>query len=189
MKIKNSQKLIIEQLSDNLEVLEAYAKDLWQFFPLPICHVNPFQVILDANLALEEFLGYKVFELTGEKVDILFVDKRQVQKIYQDIFKKKEILYQEGEVITKTGERKTVSIAARGREDKKGNIIGYYLAFSDISEFKKLQTELEEKVEERTEELQKRIEELEKFRKAAVGRELKMVELKQEMRRLEKKQE
>jgi HAMP domain-containing protein len=45
---------------------------------------------------------------------------------------------------------------------------------------------LEEKVKERTKELRERIEELEKFHKLAVGRELKMIELKKELTALKK---
>jgi len=47
--------------------------------------------------------------------------------------------------------------------------------------------ELEEKVKKRTEELKERVEELERFQKITVGRELKMVELKKEIEKLEKK--
>jgi len=43
---------------------------------------------------------------------------------------------------------------------------------------------LEEKVKERTKELQEKVEELEKFHRLAVGRELKMVELKKEIKKL-----
>lgn len=43
---------------------------------------------------------------------------------------------------------------------------------------------LEEKVKERTKELREKIEELEKFHKLAVGRELKMIELKEEIKKL-----
>jgi hypothetical protein len=43
---------------------------------------------------------------------------------------------------------------------------------------------LEQKVQERTAELQKKINELEKFQKISVGRELKMIELKKEVDRL-----
>ncbi|MFH1899800.1 MAG: HAMP domain-containing protein, partial [Patescibacteria group bacterium] len=45
-------------------------------------------------------------------------------------------------------------------------------------------TSLEEKVKERTEELQKRLEELEKFQRLTIGRELKMVELKKEIKKI-----
>jgi len=60
-------------------------------------------------------------------------------------------------------------------------------------ELKELAESLDEQVRERTKELQKRIGELEKFHKLTVGRELKMVELKKEIKglkeELEKKRE
>ena len=45
--------------------------------------------------------------------------------------------------------------------------------------------ELEKKIQERTEELRDRIDELEHFREITVGRELKIVELKNRIRELE----
>ena len=50
-------------------------------------------------------------------------------------------------------------------------------------------TSLEEKVKERTKELQERVDELERFHKLTVGRELKMVELKEEIEKLKKELE
>ena len=47
----------------------------------------------------------------------------------------------------------------------------------------------EEIIKERTRELQKKVKELEKFHKLAVGRELKMVELKKEISKLKKDSE
>jgi len=46
---------------------------------------------------------------------------------------------------------------------------------------------LEEQVKERTKELQEKVEELERFHRLAVGRELKMIELKKEIEKLKKK--
>ena len=46
---------------------------------------------------------------------------------------------------------------------------------------------LEEKVKEKTKELRGRVEDLEKFHRLTVGRELKMVELKKEIQKLEEK--
>lgn len=56
----------------------------------------------------------------------------------------------------------------------------------ELEEFAKT---LEEKVRERTKELQDRLRELEKFHQLTIGRELKMVELKKEIKRLEKELE
>lgn len=51
-------------------------------------------------------------------------------------------------------------------------------------ELEELTESLDKQVKERTKELEEKIEELEKFRKLAVGRELKMIELKKEIERL-----
>lgn len=56
-------------------------------------------------------------------------------------------------------------------------------------ELEELTAGLEERVEQRTEELQEKLEKLEQFQKITVGRELKMVELKQEIERLKKELE
>jgi C4-dicarboxylate-specific signal transduction histidine kinase len=48
-------------------------------------------------------------------------------------------------------------------------------------ELEKLNQTLEEKVKERTTDLRKKINDLEKFQKLTVGRELKMIELKKEI--------
>ncbi|MDI6592133.1 MAG: hypothetical protein QME61_04390, partial [Patescibacteria group bacterium] len=51
-------------------------------------------------------------------------------------------------------------------------------------ELRELVEQREEIIKERTKELRKKIEELERFQKLAVGRELKMIELKEEIERL-----
>lgn len=54
-------------------------------------------------------------------------------------------------------------------------------------ELQKLNSTLEQKVEARTDDLQEKIEDLEKFRSITVGRELRMIELKQEISALQDK--
>lgn len=53
-------------------------------------------------------------------------------------------------------------------------------------ELKELAESLDVQVKEKTKELQQRIEELERFRKLTVGRELKMIELKKEIKKIKK---
>ena len=53
-------------------------------------------------------------------------------------------------------------------------------------ELKELAESLEEQVKGRTKELQEKMKELERFNRLAVGRELKMIELKKEIERLKK---
>lgn len=56
-------------------------------------------------------------------------------------------------------------------------------------ELEGLTKSLEEKVQERTKELEKKIEEVERFNKIAIGRELKMIELKKDIEKLKKELE
>jgi len=56
-------------------------------------------------------------------------------------------------------------------------------------ELRELAESLEEKVKERTKELKARVDELERFQRLTVGRELKMVALKREIKRLKKELE
>lgn len=51
-------------------------------------------------------------------------------------------------------------------------------------ELQEMAAGLEEKVKERTKELQEKIDEMERFQKLTVGREIKMAELKKEIKRL-----
>ncbi len=53
-----------------------------------------------------------------------------------------------------------------------------------VKELEELTQNLEGKVKERTKEIQKKVQELEKFQKFSVGRELKMIELKKEIKKM-----
>jgi hypothetical protein len=67
---------------------------------------------------------------------------------------------------------------------KKEEIEGFLLAFIDITLLKKIQKEMEEEIKLKTKDLREKIIELEKFQKIAIGRELKMIELKEEIKKL-----
>jgi len=56
-----------------------------------------------------------------------------------------------------------------------------------VKEITQTQVTLEEKVEDRTKELQEKLEQVSKMNKLMVARELKMVELKKKIKKLEKK--
>ena len=171
----------LARIKEDLEDLQLYLEEFSAFLPLPIVSVNPLGFILDINKTLEGFVGLKQIEIIGEPVENFFSGKKKFRVLQQRVLKGE---YTKGAELFLLSKNKKVpiNIYLAPRKDRENNIIGYFITFFDISEFKKLQESLEEKVRERTKELQKRLNELERFHSLIVGRELKMAELKKELK-------
>lgn len=189
MKEKKNE-FYIQNLKQDLKDLKKYIEEFLVFLPIPVCSVNPLGVVVDANRTFYNFTNYKRGEaIKGETIfraENLFKNEKEWLALEKRILNKEIINGEETILITKDKKEVPISLSASYREDEKGNFIGYFLAFIDISEFKTLQENLEKKVKERTKELQKRVAELEKFHELTVGRELKMIELKKKIKELEK---
>jgi len=160
-------------LDDDLSQLEKYVKDFWQFLPVPSCYTTPAFNILEMSKSLEELCDFTTEELTGEGLDRLFIDKESVAELQEELASQRAIFTKTIELLTQEGMSVPVSLSAVARQDVDGSIIGYFFAFADTRERKQFESELRE-----------RIEELEKFQNLAINRELKMVELKEEIARL-----
>jgi len=173
-----------KQTMEDLEDLVSYVQNFNFFLPIAVCSISPNRNIIDINRAFEELTDYKPLEIIGKSVKTLFLEEDKIDKIINESIKKKTVRSRELTLISKDKKKILVDISVSVREDKKGNSIGYFASITDITEIKKFQESLEERVKERTKELQDKIRELEKFQKITVGRELKMIELKKEIERL-----
>ena len=162
--MKNNNDFYIQQLEEDLGDLKDYIEEFLLFLPIPVCSVNPLGIIVDMNKMFYELIGYEKGEqIKGETIlgaNHLFKDKKKWKKIEKKILNKDEVEREEIIVLTKKGEEIPVNIYVSCRESSDGDLIGYFLAFIDISEIKKLQEGLEDEVIARTSELQKRVEEL-----------------------------
>lgn len=181
---KKKQAMPSEDISDELEELERYIDELSRFLPLPFCIVNPSDMILNVNKAFCDLTGYDELEIVGEPIGKVFEEEEEVGVLKEKVLKNGLVKGQEMILATKNQKAVNVSVSSSLRKDPDNNMIGYFFAFLDISELKKLQRGLEQKVEERTKQLKEKIDELERFNHLAVGRELKMVELKQEIEKI-----
>jgi len=179
----------IKRLNESLGDLEFYLRDLSALIPIPICSLSPFDIIVDANNAFQKISEYSLAETTGTPIDVLFLEKKELKDILKRVVIENTARDQEVTLISKSGRKTPVSLSASLRRDQEGNILGYFLAFLDISERKEFSSKLELQVAERTKELQEKIKELEKINKLTVGRELKMVDLKKEIKGLRRKLE
>jgi len=179
----------LKRAKEDLEDLEFFIKEFSSFLPLAVCTVNPLGIIIDTNKAFLKLTEYQPIDIVGEFLKNIFLEKEEIEKALEEVREKESPLTKELTLITKQKEKISVSVAISSRKDKEGNFIGYFIGLTDISELKKLQEEMEEKVKEKTKELQEKVEELERFQKLAVGRELKMIELKEEIKKLKEELE
>ncbi len=182
-------KVEFERVREDLEDLERYIKEFSSFLPLAVCTINPPKIIIDVNQSFKNLTGYDALDIIGEPLENIFLEKKEIESLTEEIYKKEKPQTRELTLVSRGKKEIPVSVSVAARKDAEGNFIGYFLALSDITEIKKFREKLEEKVRGRTEELREKIEELEKFQKMAMGRELKMVELKEEIEKLKKELE
>jgi len=172
-KSNNISKKELQSLKEDFIDLKLYVEELHKILPVPFCVSSNEKIINDANKALIDLSGYKTLELIGQPVEKLFYPQKEIEKLMERIQKVKLIKDEEITLITKQKKKIFVSISISARKDIKGNIIGYFITVTDVSKIKEYQKKLEEKIEE-----------LERFSRLAVGRELQMIELKKEIKRL-----
>jgi len=134
--------------------------------------------ITDANDKFLEMLGYTRQEMLSGGIDWVGItpiehrqlDKRSVEELMTTGV---NAIPFEKEYIRKDGSRIPVLVAGAMLDEARNNGVAFVL---DITERKKTE-----------EEIRRHIEELERFNRAAVGRELRMIELKKEINELRKK--
>jgi len=169
MNQKKKEDTTFQIAGEDLKNLEKYIRELSIFLPLPFCTVNPSGVIVDTNRAFQDLVGYQKMELIGEKVKKIFSNGKKFEELEKKLLTEKLNLIEEGAVLTKKKKKIPVRVALAVRKDEKENLVGYFLALSDISELMAFQERLEEKVKERTRELESKARELAKSRVALMN--------------------
>lgn len=155
---KNSE---TSQTDETIQQLESYIKDFWRFLPLPICYLNPLHLLLDADQETQKFLKYSASEIIGESIEkIIIPEKNTLEEFKKEILSKGLVNGKRMLVMTKEKEKIPVNIFAMARRDENNEIIGYFVAISDMRESEKMQSVLELKVKERTRELEESKKEL-----------------------------
>ncbi len=174
---------VIKDISDqkrtekNLEESEKKFKLLYEKAPVPYHTLSPSGLITDVNekwcqtfgYTKEEVLGKSIFDFISES------EKTQAQKSFtQKISDVKS--YTDGherQYQTKSGEKRLFAIHDFFLFNEHGNVISVYTTMEDVTEGKKSSQTLKEKINE-----------LERYKLITVNREMKMMELKNEINEL-----
>lgn len=118
----------------------------------------------------------------------VFVDIRQLKGLLESLSKAKSELEKRVRERTKELEAKTRELEKTKKELEEAKTVLEIKVRARTRELRELNETLEEKVQIRTKELQDKVDELNKWYKLTVGRELKMIELKKEIEKLRKKE-
>jgi PAS domain S-box-containing protein len=160
--------------------------DLFENGALGLHFVGPDGVILNANQAELDLLGYTRAEYIGHHISEFHVDGPVIQDILNRLSRKEVLKNYEARLRAKDGSIKYVLITSNVLW-KQDDFIHTRCFTRDITDRKKVEEERERLIREleRTREtLEDKIQELEDFHDAVVNRELKMIELEKEVKQL-----
>lgn len=123
----------------SLAEFEYYIKDIWEFLPTPIAYVSPLGVILDVDKTLEELLHASKDELVGRLLADFFENRTEINELQKTTLENGFARNFMGTLQSAVNSAVPVSISTLVRRSREGQIIGYFAAFMDISENKRVE--------------------------------------------------
>jgi len=172
----------IEEEHNQLLKVVTRAKIEWE---VTFDSVNEFILLIDkeynikrCNSSFAQYTGLPANKLVNKKYHEYFslCDQAEFQHC-QELIKKEEPLER---MEIKTKDNHWFYVSQRPLHDKKGNYMHTVVIATDITSLKNTQQQLKQSEQD----LKKQLEDLEKFYEMAVGRELRMKELKKEIKKL-----
>jgi PAS domain S-box-containing protein len=144
--------------------------------------ISPEGRITDANEATVKATGIPRVELIGTAFSDCFTDPEKANAIYQLVFEKGMAVDYPLTMRHRDGTLTEVLYNASVYRDAGGKVLGVFAAARDVTDQNQAHTEIARQQATALD----RVAELEKFHRLAVGRELKMIELKKENEYLRK---
>ncbi len=165
------------------KLLSKYSLSLIEASLDPLVTISTEGKITDMNDATVKITGIEREKLIGSDFFDYFTEPQKARDVYQEVFAKGFVIDSPLTLRHKNGKFTDVLFNGSVYKDDRGNVLGVVIVARDITAQKQL---AEREIAGREKELM-RMEELERFRKLTVGRELKMIELKKEIEELKGK--
>jgi PAS domain S-box-containing protein len=160
-----------------------YARGLLEASLDPMVTISPEGKITDVNEATSKATGVSREQLVGTDFSDYFTEPEQARAVYHEVFANGSVTDYPLTIRHRNEHLTDVLYNASVYADAHGNVLGVFAAARDVTAQKRAEAE---NAERRGKELE-RLDELERFQALTVGRELKMIELKEEIAALKSK--
>ncbi len=164
---------LVAQQTEQIRAANAYNRNLIEASLDPLVTISMEGKITDANAAAAIATGVSKEELIGTDFSDYFTEPEKARAGYERAFSESRIVDYPLEIRHVDGHLTPVLYNATIYRDLNGKVAGVAAAARDITERRGAEKELSE-----------RLDELEKFEKMSVGRELRMIELKKKVNEL-----
>lgn len=190
--------LAIQQQRVEAALLSAsrYTRSLIEASLDPLVTISPAGKIMDVNQATELATGVAREQLIGSDFCDYFTQPEQARAGYRLVLEQGQVKDYPLSLRHLSGRVMDVLYNAAVYKNAAGELQGVFAVARDVTslrrtqeELNRMNRELEERVQARTTELAEKNLELEKFNKLFVGRELRMIELKERIRQLDKQEQ
>jgi len=174
--------LISRDISDEIRMSQ-YARSLIEASLDPLVTISGEGKITDVNEATTRVTGVPREKLIGADFSNYFTEPERAREGYRQVFAKGMVKDYPLTIRHADGALTDVLYNASIYRDEHGNVLGVFAAARDVTAQKRAEAQI---ADQRAKELE-RLAELERFQQLTMGRELRMIELKQEIEDLRKR--
>ncbi len=118
---------------------EHYIKDIWAFLPTPLAYISPLGVILDLDKTLEEMLHSSKDALVGRLLADFFTNKEEINELQRQTLRNGFVRNFSCDIKSNSESVIPVNISTLVRRTRQDEIIGYFVAFTDCSENRRVE--------------------------------------------------
>ena len=133
---------IIGDLQNDISDLERHVEELNEFLPIAFCVTSTQGAIVDCNRHFSLLTGYSSDDVLGKNIDMFLKNKKDFQFFVTHTNKHASLKNFETALMDTKGTAVRVLVSTSCRYDNEDNLLGYFLAFNDITGLRKIETSL-----------------------------------------------